>query len=367
MKGRDFITNILRKCVTCKKFNSRSYQYPTTPPLKKFRMCDNFEFYTTGVDNFGPLIVKSMFSSDSSTIHKVWVTLHTCASSRALLLGLVPSKSSLDFIKSFKRFVSRSGVPNNVISDVDSNFVSDESQEFMNGFGVNWVTNTPLSPWYGGFFERLVRSTKELLRKMLKGCRLNYEELQTNLLETEAILNNRPLTNYFHEELEDCLSPNHMLFERSLKLFDPDQGSNEIIPSKKLHNIINHFWDSWRKEYLLNLSECQKIQMKDGNRKVISAGDIVLIEEDKVPRFCWRMELVERLINGKYGAARGAVVRVSKTRREVLKPVNKLYPIESIENKKKEMNDASETIVTRNRPRREAAVIGYIKRRFVAV
>ena len=30
------------------------------------------------------------------------------------------------------------------------------------------------------------------------------------------------------------------------------------------------------------------------------------------------------------------------------------------------MNDASETIVTRNRPRREAAVIGDIKRRFVA-
>ena len=51
---------------------------------------------------------------------------------------------------------------------------------------------------------------------------MNYEELQTVLLETEAILNNRLLTHYFYEDLEDCLSPNHMLFERSLK-FDPDQ------------------------------------------------------------------------------------------------------------------------------------------------
>ena len=39
----------------------------------------------------------------------------------------------------------------------------------------------------------------------------------------------------------------------------------------------------------------------------------MFVEEDKVPRFCWRMGLVERLINGKDGEARGAVVRVSKT------------------------------------------------------
>ena len=57
----------------------------------------------------------------------------------------------------------------------------------MNILGVNWITNMPLSPWYGGFFERLVRSTKEVLWKVLNGCRLNYEELQTVLLETEAI------------------------------------------------------------------------------------------------------------------------------------------------------------------------------------
>ena len=56
------------------------------------------------------------------------------------------------------------------------------------------------------------------------------------------------------------------------------------------------------------------------------------------------------LIYRKDGAASGAVVRVSKTRREISRPVNKLYPIGSIENEKKEMNDASETFVTRNHP-----------------
>ena len=73
----------------------------------------------------------------------------------------------------------------------------------------------PLLLWYGRFFEYLVRSTKKLFRKVLRGCRLNYAEIayvQIFLLETEAILNSRPLTQYFYEELEDCLSPSHMLF-----------------------------------------------------------------------------------------------------------------------------------------------------------
>ena len=116
---------------------------------------------------------------------------------------------------------------------------------------------------------------------------------------------------------------------------------------------------------MFNLRECQKIQMKGDNRQVISVRDAVFIEEDKVPRFCSRMEFVERLINGKDGAARGAVVRVNKTRRKISRPVYRLHPVENAANKKKEMNDG--TIVSRNRPIREAAVIGDIKIHFVAV
>ena len=50
----------------------------------------------------------------------------------------------------------------------------------------------------------------------------------------------------------------------------------------------------------------------------------MLIEEYKVPRFCLSMGLVERLIYRKDSAAREAVVRVSKTRREISRSVNKL-------------------------------------------
>ena len=71
------------------------------------------------------------------------------------------------------------------------------------------------APWHGGFFERLVKSTKELLRTQLRNLRLNYEELQTILFEVELILNYRPITYYCSDDREECLTPKHMLFGRN--------------------------------------------------------------------------------------------------------------------------------------------------------
>lgn len=64
------------------------------------------------------------------------------------------------------------------------------------------------------------------------------------------------------------------------------------------------------------------------------------------------MGLAKRLIHGKNVAERGAVVRASKTCGGISKRIARLYPIEIIENRKKEMYDVSKTIVTRNSPKK---------------
>ena len=61
------------------KAQGPSYQYPVSPLLSELRMNNDFAFYAPGVDNFGPLFVKSIFTKDSSALFKVWVTLYTCA------------------------------------------------------------------------------------------------------------------------------------------------------------------------------------------------------------------------------------------------------------------------------------------------
>ena len=184
------------------------------------------------------------------------------------------SQSRFSFIhKKFDSFISRRGCPSNIISDNGKNFVSVETKRFVSNIGVNWITNLPLAPWHGGF-----------LRKQLEKNRLKYEELQTVLCEVETILNNRQLTYYYSDNTEQCLTPNHMLFGRTIKLFDPEpiDITHDInFHSKKISNIINHFWIPWRREYLNMLRENHKITSTNKNHPTISLNDVVLIEERK--------------------------------------------------------------------------------------
>ena len=228
----------------CRRFEGQCYSYLTTPPLNKLRLGNNYAFYVSGVDNFGPLYAKDTFDKNRHELYKVWVTLHTCAATRAIVLDLVPSIDSDTFQDSFRRFISRRGCPSRVISDPGSNFNTGNTQAFVNNLGVTWHINLPLASWHGGFFERLVRSTKELLRKELKTYKLTYEQLQTILFEIETIINNRPITYFYDDESESCLTPNHLLFGRTLLLSNPSTtdlsypNPNPIIKPTKLQNII---------------------------------------------------------------------------------------------------------------------------------
>ncbi|GFQ82076.1 transposable element Tcb2 transposase [Trichonephila clavata] len=58
--------------------------------------------------------------------------------------------------------------------------------------------------WWGGFYERerLMRSIKEPLRKIIGRANLTFEETMTILAEIENVLNHRPLT-YVSDDVSD--------------------------------------------------------------------------------------------------------------------------------------------------------------------
>ena len=164
-QSRNYVRNIIRRCLTCRKLHCKPNNYPKTPSLTKFRLADTQPFPTTGVDNFGPLYVRNMFNRNDCEMRKVWVTLYTCASTRNIILDVSPSLSAESFIRSFRRFISRRGCPNNIIIDNGKNFVSKDSQNFISNLNIRWHFSLPLVSWDGGFFERLIRSVKDLLKK----------------------------------------------------------------------------------------------------------------------------------------------------------------------------------------------------------
>ena len=86
----------------------------------------------------------------------------------------------------------------------------------------------------------MVRSTKTLLRKTLHTAKVTYEELQTALYEIEQIINNGPITYYYSDNEESCLS---LVVRRTLKYSKllSDSTPGELITPKKRDNNCHTF------------------------------------------------------------------------------------------------------------------------------
>ena len=375
-KGRSYIRKLLFNCVTCRRLQGKHYDYPTIPSLTPLRLSDIRPFFTIGIDNFGPLYVKNVFHTDYEMPFKVWATLFTCAASRGITLDIVPDPSSDSIIRCLSRFISRRGCPNHVIPDNGSNFAANKTQNFATERNIEWHFNLQLAPWYGGFFERVIRIVKSYLKKDLKNSRLTFEQLQTVLLEIEQIVNNRPLTYVYPNELEPCLTPNHLLYGHRLEQRaiqngnDWDKTVDLNSYCEEVEQVLCHFWDRWRKEYLGELREQHKIDRKK-LKLTVHKGDVVIIHEDFVPRALWKMGVILDVLPSKDGCVRGAVVKVGKTGTIINRPVTKLYPLEyfklSANNPTQNSTaDIREETINEvpDRRRREASVLGEIRRRW---
>ena len=76
-------------------------------------------------------------------MHKIWIVLFTCASSRAMHLDIVPSLHSQSFICCLRRFFERRGVAMLFISDNDKTFKAKEVKQLLLKREVQWRYNLP--------------------------------------------------------------------------------------------------------------------------------------------------------------------------------------------------------------------------------
>jgi hypothetical protein len=210
---------------------------------------------------------------------------------------------------------------------------------------LEWQFNLEKAPWWGGFFERLVGTVKRCLRKVLGNAKLTYDELLTTLVEIEGTLNSRPLTYAYDEVGVEVLTPSHLIFGRRLSCIPDELTSdgedNEAGVTRRYRNLAKrrvHFWNRWRREYLVDLRDHHKLSTKNGNRKV-GIRDVVLVYEENVKRGKWRVGRIESLVTGRDQEVRGARVKVNTrgTGRTMYlnRPLQKLYPIELGESERK--------------------------------
>ncbi|GFX56259.1 integrase catalytic domain-containing protein [Trichonephila clavipes] len=130
------------------------------------------------------------------------------------------------FLLALRRFLARIGNCKVIYSDnartfkaaetelaYFSNILKDsEFQNFVADKGIHWKFIVERAPWWGGFYECLVKTIKNPLRKILGRALLTFEELSTILSEVEVIVNHRPLTYVENVPGEpEPLTPAHFL------------------------------------------------------------------------------------------------------------------------------------------------------------
>ena len=176
IKERATIKRVIGKCIPCRKrYAVRMTQ--EMAELPKVRLTP-FEplFTNTGIDFFGPLLIKHGRGSAKS-----YGCIFVCRASRAIHLELAQSLETDDFIMVLRRFLNIRGNVKQLRSDNGSNFVGAERElrEALEGWnqnrierhlrqsGVDCIFHPPYASHMSGVWERLIRSVKRSLKAIL--------------------------------------------------------------------------------------------------------------------------------------------------------------------------------------------------------
>jgi len=219
-----------------------------------------------------------------------------------------------------------------MVTDNGSSVVADEAREFATNYLIEWKFNVPYSPWMGGFWERLVSCVKKCLKRTIGVRQITFIELQTLIFEIETILNNRPICSDYDDDINEVLTPNHLIFGRRLEssnLQGIETIEDEIKLSKRekhIERLRDYFWTIWRQEYVTALRESHKSTKQ--RPEIINKNDIVMIFDKSQPRHMWKLGRISELIPSKDGVVRAANVKCGSSGNVLSRPVNLLYPIE---------------------------------------
>lgn len=208
---------------------------------------------------------------------------------------------------------------------------------------MEWTFNLEKAPWWGGIYERMIKSVKRCMRKAVGKSSLSYDELLTLVVEIEGVVNSRPLTYLSADDFGEPLTPSHLLTGRRIvNLPDPFKDNSDLNYDEKgveltrrmkyLSNLMDKFWKKWRSEYLTELREHHRyVKLKRGVKSNVLEGDMVTVFDENYPRGFWRLGRIHDVITSTDGLVRAATVQVqSKTGKTqfLRRPIQHLYPLE---------------------------------------
>ena len=343
-RARSLVKSVVKSCILCRMHMPKRITVPYSP-LPADRVTEASPFQIIGIDFTGPIHIEETKITTKrttkkcpvktvkvKTTSKAYIALTTCAVTRAVHLELVPDLSTDAFMRSFRRFVSRRGTSQVIYSDNAQTYKCAEKgikqcyeilnspkfQEFLSERSIKWKYICPLSPWWGGYWERLMKTIKIPLKKVLGKSFMSSDELYTVLTEVEAMVNSRPICAVHDDpnSLEYLTPANFLIGRSTINLPVRPLKHTEVHPTvtrKELNNLLRNqekalkrVWKMWREEYLRSLGTSPAIK----DQMPIKEGDLVMVASNLQPRCTWSVGRVSELLEGRDGRIRSAIVKV---------------------------------------------------------
>ncbi|KAK7922058.1 hypothetical protein WMY93_008960 [Mugilogobius chulae] len=317
IRGRQAIKKHQHQCVECRRWRAT----PSTPkmadlPSSRLRLYKP-PFWSTGVDCFGPYLVKI-----GRRREKRWGIIYKCLTTRCVHLDLLPSLDTDSFLMSLRRFIARRGKPYEMWSDQGTNFrggnkelqtafenMTPELQQQLAKQTINFHFNPPHAPHFGGAWEREIRSVKSALQVVLKDQVVAEEVLLTTLIEVEGILNSKPL-GYASSDVADSdpITPNLLLMGGVTQHYHKQCTALMMLCPTGDGNTLRQ---KWRK-----------------TTDNIALGRVVMIMDATLPRGLWPVGIITKVFPGSNGVVRAAEVTVKDS--TYVRPVTKLVELPEV-------------------------------------
>ena len=95
---------------------------------------------------------------------------------------------------------------------------------------------------------------------------------------------------------------------------EQDEAKAMVKRARYLKRCKDVMWKRWSSEYVRALRE--RHGQLTGKESEINVGDVMLLQGEEKNRGLWKMGVVEKLIAGKDGVVRGAILKTGNGRKE---------------------------------------------------
>jgi hypothetical protein len=381
LQVRKLVKDVRRHCKDCQLLDAKALKqvegslpqcrYDTTRPES------NVAFQAVGVDFVGPFFPyrdvhnrkhrrnKYKHPQNQHQDKQALIAVFSCAKTRAIHLEPVNDQSFPQFELAFRNFTARRGTPKVVFSDNAktfkvanklSVFTEEVAQKLKNQYepDMQWIFNANRAPWWGGFFERMMRIIKEkLARNFYRHTFPTPDHFRAATASLEQFINSRPLTTFYSDRQESppitpemFLKPGPELSPFEFRPFSlapfrtQAMSANEARHRRRAQlDFQERLWFDFQHIYLDNLRQFHKNTSSKNEAHKIKPGTCVLLTPDSssfkpqamLHKALWRRAKVVKMITGRDGRCRTVEIELSDKAGKVFRtiyPIQKLCPLE---------------------------------------